>query len=307
MHIPEGVLSESTSMVTTVGALTSGVGIMSAILRVKIKPSMVQLGTVAAFVFAGQMINYPILPGVSAHLLGTTLAVVLLGVPWGILTMSLVLGMQCLLFSDGGLFALGSNIINMALIGGVVSGLGVRWAHASDRNVFLKYGVVAFLATMAMAISCGGMLLLSHKTLVGSGLMRDLMWTHIFVGLGEAFLTVGVLQVLAFLKPYVYRWNIRLFIWALSAAILLILSAMGSGWPDGLMHIMQKYSLLTGAEIWWLSLWPDYSVMPIMGGVGATGMAVMIGMIIVGGLMAALGLLASGGSLRGERSKGYDS
>src|SRR5688500_6271800 len=74
-------------------------------------------GLVAAFIFAVQMLNFPVLPGVSGHLLGGALAAMLVG-PWvGALCVATVLVVQCLLFADGGLTALGLNITNMALLG----------------------------------------------------------------------------------------------------------------------------------------------------------------------------------------------
>src|SRR3954451_10382475 len=119
MHIPDGLLVPGVAMVTGVvgaGGLGYSLRAVERRLRERTTPLM---GMMAAFVFAAQMVNFPVGPGVSGHLLGGVLAAVMLG-PWaGAVVIAAVLIVQCFLFGDGGLTALGANFVNMGLIGAV--------------------------------------------------------------------------------------------------------------------------------------------------------------------------------------------
>ena len=117
MHIPDGFLSTT----TWISAWTVSAGGLGCCVRQAgraMKDRMVPLmGVLSAFIFAAQMINFPVMGGTSGHLLGGVLAAVLLG-PWaGAVVIACVLIFQCLVFQDGGLTALGANILNMALAG----------------------------------------------------------------------------------------------------------------------------------------------------------------------------------------------
>jgi cobalt/nickel transport system permease protein len=116
MHIPDGFLS---FLISVISWLISIVVIGIAIQRVNLEddPKKIPLmGIMAAFIFAAQMINFPVAGGTSGHLLGGALAAIALG-PWaGILVMASVIGMQALLFQDGGLIVMGANILNMGIV-----------------------------------------------------------------------------------------------------------------------------------------------------------------------------------------------
>ena len=117
MHMSDGLVNAPTSVVF--GALAiAAVALCAWKARAELDERTVPLaGLVAAFIFAVQMINFPILPGVSGHLLGGALAAILVGPYTGVLCIAIVLVVQSLLFADGGVTALGMNITNMALIG----------------------------------------------------------------------------------------------------------------------------------------------------------------------------------------------
>src|SRR3990170_338788 len=116
MHIPDGFLNVAT-VARTCAAPAGGVGNAARIANKKLGEKQVPLmGMLAAFIFAAQMLNFPIVGGTSGHFLGAALASILLG-PWaGVLIMSCVLMAQSLIFQDGGLLALGANILNMGII-----------------------------------------------------------------------------------------------------------------------------------------------------------------------------------------------
>src|SRR5262252_3421130 len=120
MHIPDALLSapvSATSAVVAAGALGYGLKTLEKSLRER---TTVLMGVMSAFVFAAQMVNFPVGPlPVSGHLLGGVLSAVMLG-PWaGAVVIGAVLIVQCLLFGDGGLTALGANFLNMGLIGSI--------------------------------------------------------------------------------------------------------------------------------------------------------------------------------------------
>src|SRR5262249_31909347 len=119
MHLPDGFLDAKTALICT-GAAAVGVGIGLRQVRTSLEPrKMPMLGLAAAFVFAAQMLNFPVAGGTSGHLLGAVLTAILLGPSAAVLVMACVLIVQCLMFADGGLMALGANIFNMGIVSSV--------------------------------------------------------------------------------------------------------------------------------------------------------------------------------------------
>ncbi|TAN61383.1 cobalamin biosynthesis protein CbiM, partial [bacterium] len=117
MHIPDGFLSPRISLVTW-GVALAGVSFCLKKTAKTLKDRMIPLmGVMSAFVFAAQMLNFPVIGGTSGHLLGGVLASVLLGPYAGAIVLTCILTVQCFIFQDGGITALGANILNMAFIG----------------------------------------------------------------------------------------------------------------------------------------------------------------------------------------------
>ncbi len=124
MHVPDGLLDLKTAGTTAVVSL-SALTVALRRLRLGLPRRRVPLmGLAAAFLFTAQMLNFPVAGGTSGHLLGAVLAAVLLGPSAAVVVMTAVLLVQCLLFADGGLLALGANVFNMAIVG-VLGGLAV--------------------------------------------------------------------------------------------------------------------------------------------------------------------------------------
>ncbi len=122
MHVPDGFLSAEVALACAVPAVVAvGIGLRRA--EVDLDERRVPLlGVTAAFVFAAQMLNFPIAGGTSGHFMGAALAAVLLG-PWlACLVLAVVLGVQAFLFADGGITALGANVLNMGVIGALLVG-----------------------------------------------------------------------------------------------------------------------------------------------------------------------------------------
>ena len=163
-------------------------------------------GLVAAFVFAVQMINFPILPGASGHLLGGALVAILVG-PWvGSICIALVLAVQALLFADGGLTALGTNIINMAFIG-----LFVSWGVAVALRRLAQRGGVGLAATAFLAAFIGvvgaslGFVLeyaIGGAGVTSLGTVFSLMvGLHALIGIGEGIITALTVRAVAAIRP----------------------------------------------------------------------------------------------------------
>jgi cobalt/nickel transport system permease protein len=163
-------------------------------------------GLVTAFVFAVQMINLPILPGASGHLLGGALVSILVG-PWvGTLCIAIVLVVQALLFADGGLTALGTNITNMALIGvfvGYAVALAMRPLARRSRGGLLSTAfLAAFVGTVVASLgfvleyAVGG----AGATSLGT-VFTLMVGLHALIGIGEGVITAATVGAVAAIRP----------------------------------------------------------------------------------------------------------
>lgn len=194
MHIPDGFLSWPVSLLTwalAIGLIAMSLGKVQATYKERTVPVM---GVCAAFIFATQMINFPIPGGTSGHLLGGTLAGVLLG-PWaGSLVMAVVFIVQGTFFQDGGLTVLGANIVNMGLVGtfgGYFLYSTIRKALGRDTSRGILVGAAiagwtsVFVASLVAAVELGA----SGTVPLNMALVAMAFW-HWMIGIGEAVITV---------------------------------------------------------------------------------------------------------------------
>ena len=168
-------------------------------------------GLVAAFIFAVQMVNFPILPGVSGHLLGGALAAILVGPYTGALCIGIVLVVQSLLFADGGVSALGANITNIALIS-VAAGyataiaLAVALRRSGSRMTTRTLGIVGFVAALVGTV-CAAMGFVAEYAIGGAlqsslGSVAAYMFgTHVLIGIGEGVITALTVMAVARTRP----------------------------------------------------------------------------------------------------------
>jgi len=199
MHVPDGFLDAPTSLATGVVA-AAGVAVALRYARRELDDRTAPLaGLVATFVFATQMINFPVGPGTSGHLLGGALAAVLVGPATALLCMSVVFLVQCLLFADGGITALGTNIVLMGIVTVVVG-----WAvfRATQAVLPRKVSSVAPAAALAalLSVPVAALVFVGLYAVGGAveiplgGLTTAMLGVHTLIGLGEAaitFLAVG--------------------------------------------------------------------------------------------------------------------
>jgi cobalt/nickel transport system permease protein len=258
-HIPDGFLS---------GPVVAGTAVVSATcLAVAARRSRRRLaereapllGALTAFVFAAQMLNFPLGAGTSAHLLGGVLVGTLVG-PWsGMLVLFAVVLVQALLFQDGGIAALGANTLNLAVIGAGVGFLLYRWVFALLGNGETRRTLAAALAAfgstvlvgtaVALELSMSGTVPLGAALLVVGG-------AHVLVGIGEAVLTGSILTLVLRSRPDLVtavasptRGTRRFAFAALGLTVTVAVGAayLASSRPDVLAAAAARFGL-TGRE-----------------------------------------------------------
>jgi cobalt/nickel transport system permease protein len=206
MHIPDGFIDGTTSAgaaVVAAGGLGASVRRAGEVLDERRVPLA---GLVAAFVFAVQMLNFPVASGTSGHLLGGALAAILVGPAVGAVCVSVVLAVQALLFADGGLSALGLNVINMALVtafgGYAVFVLARRLLPRAPSSVAVASGVAAAISVLLSALAftveyaLGGTGTASVTTVAGA-----MMGVHALIGIGEGVITGLVVGAVLSTRP----------------------------------------------------------------------------------------------------------
>lgn len=210
MHMSDGIVNASTSLVFGVFALVA-VGWCVVKARAELDERAVPLaGLVAAFIFAVQMVNFPILPGVSGHLLGGALAAILVGPYTGALCIAIVLVVQALLFADGGVTALGTNIVNMAVVG-VVAGysvavLGYTVARRRGAVPLPVLGGIVFSAALFGTV-CAAMGFVIEYAIGGAAptslgaVAGYMLGTHALIGAGEGVITAATVLAVARARP----------------------------------------------------------------------------------------------------------
>ena len=200
LHAPDGFFSTPIAVVfwvITAVALAISLRKAGAQLDERAVPLM---GVMAAFIFAAQMFNFQIPGGTSGHLLGGVLAAVLLGPYAATIVMACVIGVQAVVFQDGGLLVLGANIFNMGVIGTfggywlyrtVAAGLG-----GEDKGRLPAAAIAAWSSVVIAATVCAIQLAASDTTSLGTALVAMVGW-HLLIGVGEALITVGALSFIA--------------------------------------------------------------------------------------------------------------
>lgn len=205
LHIPDGFLSPpilGITWVASIALIALALKFVEADYQDRTVPLM---GVCAAFIFAAQMINFPIPGGTSGHLLGGTLAGVLLG-PWaGSLVMSVVFIVQSVVFQDGGIVALGANIFNMGLIGtfgGYYLFSLIRRAIGRNKLSGMVVGtaIAAWVSVVVAAIICAFQLAWSGTVPLNVALPAMVGW-HLLIGVGEALITVATVVFIWRTRP----------------------------------------------------------------------------------------------------------
>ncbi len=211
MHIPDGFINMPVSVTTGVVAVAAIAVAVKATNKKVGDKQIPMMGVLAAFIFAAQMLNFPVAGGTSGHFVGAALAAILLG-PWAaVLILSSVLIVQCLIFQDGGLLALGANITNMGIISGFVGyyiykGIDVLFKHGRA-GIIVGSFAGSWFAVVSAALACATELAISGTSpweiaLPAMGVV------HMIIGVGEGLITAAVLGLIMAARPDLLKLQI---------------------------------------------------------------------------------------------------
>lgn len=194
MHIPPGFLQPQVWIPMT-GVSAAGVGYALKKTEKGINDRRTPvMGVMAAFIFAAQMVNFPVLGGTSGHLMGGALAVAVLGTWPATVVMTAVLIVQAVLFQDGGLDALGANVFNMGVFSCLVSGAVIGFLRRfGERFYYLSVAVAAWITVIGAAALCAFELALSGTSPLRI-VLPAMTAVHAVIGVFEAFVTVLALR-----------------------------------------------------------------------------------------------------------------
>ncbi len=297
LHIPDGFLSLTVSLVfwiLTIILIGLSISKTNKSLSEKKIPLM---GIMAAFIFAAQMLNFPVAGGTSGHFLGGVLAAIVLG-PWaGILVMTAVIAVQGFLFQDGGLLAMGANIFNMGILTAAI-GFGL-YRTVGNRNIRIRLsiaGVAAWLATMGAALFTSLQLWLSNTSRLEI-VVPTMLGVHALIGIGEAVITVAAIAFIERTRPDLVSVEKsaakggRGWIYAgvLISLLVVMLAPIASGDPDGLERVASDIGFLDEGLSAPYEVLPDYMV-PFIGETAfSTILAGIVGALVVLGLLLLVG------------------
>ncbi|HOW79103.1 MAG TPA: energy-coupling factor ABC transporter permease [Verrucomicrobiota bacterium] len=303
MHIPDGFIDGKTAAATALLS-AAGVGLALRQVRRRLPPRRVPLlGLAAAFLFAAQMVNFPVAAGVSGHLIGGVLVAALLGPSAAVVVLTTVLIVQCFLFADGGVLALGANVFNMALVGAVGGCAiyhGVRRGWPGRRGQVAAVAFAGWCSTVLAATCCAAQLAWSG-TVAWSAAFPALTGTHMIIGVGEGLISALVLLAVLRARPDLASEpgdaaspgrGGELVRYGLLAALglALFVAPFACPWPDGLESVAARLGFEHRAAPPAIAApAADYQAPGVSWAVGATALAGAAGTVIVFGLA---GLLA---------------
>ncbi len=294
MHVPDGFINAPISAAT--GFLSFGT--LWAYLRSAknlIADKFIALtGMMSALIFVLQMINFPVAAGTSGHLLGGALAVIVLGPRLGLICLSVVVIIQSLLFADGGLSALGINVLNMAIVTTTTSWVVVKyWLKFLGKNktsilsVSVLAGIVSVVfSSIAFTIeyALGGTISIP----VGTVLIA-MVSTHFLIGLGEGVITALIVSLLIKVRPdLVYAYEKRdvdtakVSLYGFFIILILILSLLtpiASSSPDGLESVAENFGFQETEGV--VLLLEDYGINAVNNNFISTILSALIGITVV--------------------------
>ncbi len=285
MHIPDGILTPA--VLITGGVLVAG------ILPIGVKKvqkdfdqsAIPKMGVMAAFIFAAQMINFPILGAASGHLIGGALSAILFGFWPATIIMTTIVALQALLFGDGGITVLGVNIFNMAILAPAVAAFTYKFLTKVRTPQSVSIFIASFLSVIATAVLVGIELGFSEVTSFSNALTIIVVW-HLLIGIGEGLITMAIL-------PFAYKSNfgrqqvngkplkkIWIAVWLVIAVIIGgFISLLASAMPDGFEKTAEDIGVLDKAKTILEAPFSDYAI-PWASGNWSAIVAGIIGVLI---------------------------
>ena len=294
MHVPDGFMNVTMSAATGVisfGTLWAYIRSAKDLIADKF---IALTGMMSALIFVLQMINFPIAAGTSGHLLGGALAVIVLGPRLGLICLSVVVIIQSLLFADGGLSALGVNVLNMAIVTSATSWFIVKyWIKFIGKNktsivsVSVLAGILSVVfSSIAFTIqyAIGGTISIP----VGTVLLA-MVTTHFIIGFGEGVITALIITLLIRVRPdliYAYERSdentTKVSFYGLFIILILLLSLVtpfASSSPDGLESVAEEFGFTQTDGI--VLLLDDYGISAVNNDFISTVLSALLGVTVL--------------------------
>jgi cobalt/nickel transport system permease protein len=313
MHAPDGFLGVGVAVVTGIMSIVV-IGFALRQSREQLKDKAIPLaGITAAFIFAAQMFNFPVAAGTTGHLLGGALAAVLLGPSVGAIVVTIVVVVQALVFADGGITALGYNVLNMAIIpaygGYAVFRIFRRWLPQTSGGVIGSTGLAAWASVVMASIAFSIEWLFGATAPVSfDDVFAAMVGVHALIGIGEGIISaLAVGAVLASRPDLAYRATdleraqlaeskvgVRTFV---SAGVLValvfaaVVSQFAADDPDGLERVAEDTGIIASGQDHSLAdfIFADYATAGIDNETLSLAIAGIVGTIVT--LLVAYGLL----------------
>jgi cobalt/nickel transport system permease protein len=295
MHLPDGFIDTKTA-VTAAVLSAAGVGVALRQVRRELPPRRVPLlGLAAAFLFAAQMVNFPVAGGTSGHLIGGVLVAALLGPSAAVVVVTTVLIVQCFLFQDGGVTALGANIFNMALlgaVGGYAVYRSVLRVMPGTRGQVTAVAFAGWLSTVLASIGCAGQLAWSGMV-NWSAAFTAMAGVHLLIGIGEGLISALVLAAIQRTRPEMIAEpgcagaptrtrELLKYGLLVTLGLAVFVAPFACPWPDGLESVAAKLGFEHHAgETVLPAPAADYQAPGVSWPVGATAIAGAAGALIV--------------------------
>ena len=294
MHVPDGFMNVTMSAATGVisfGTLWAYIRSAKDLIADKF---IALTGMMSALIFVLQMINFPIAAGTSGHLLGGALAVIVLGPRLGLICLSVVVIIQSLLFADGGLSALGVNVLNMAIVTSATSWFIVKyWIKFIGKNktsivsVSVLAGILSVVfssISFTIQYAIGGTISIP----VGTVLLA-MVTTHFIIGFGEGIITALIITLLIRVRPdliYAYERSdentTKVSVFGLFIILILLLSLVtpfASSSPDGLESVAEEFGFTQTDGI--VLLLDDYGISAVNNDFISTVLSALLGVTVL--------------------------
>ena len=294
MHVPDGFINVQVSAAT--GLLSFGTlwaYIRSA--KTLIADKFIALtGMMSALIFVLQMINFPIAAGTSGHLLGGALAVIVLGPRLGLICLSVVVIIQSLLFADGGLSALGVNVLNMAIVTCATGWVIVKyWLKFIGKN---KTSIIAVSVVSGIITVVFSSIAFTLEYAIGgtisipvSSVLVAMISTHFLIGIGEGIITALIVGLLVRVRPdLVYAYdrndsnttNVSLYgLFIVLILLLALITPFASSSPDGLESVAENFGFQETDGV--VLLLEDYGINAINNNFISTVLSGLLGVIVI--------------------------
>jgi len=294
MHVPDGFINVQVSAAT--GLLSFGTlwaYIRSA--KTLIADKFIALtGMMSALIFVLQMINFPIAAGTSGHLLGGALAVIVLGPRLGLICLSVVVIIQSLLFADGGLSALGVNVLNMAIVTCATGWVIVKyWLKFIGKN---KTSIIAASVVSGIITVVFSSIAFTLEYAIGgtisipvSSVLVAMISTHFLIGIGEGVITALIVGLLVRVRPdLVYAYdrndsdttNVSLYgLFVVLILLLTLITPFASSSPDGLESVAENFGFQETDGV--VLLLDDYGINAINNNFISTVLSGLLGVIVI--------------------------